>query len=79
MGTDVKLWQAEYKKDDRVRLRPRRGLHGQPKIKLKTKLDAQDASQFAVDNIIQFLKDNGCGELPEELGEEALDDNFDMR
>ena len=32
-----------------------------------------------MDNIIQCLKDNGYGELPEELGQEALDDYFDMR
>ena len=25
------------------------------------------------------LKDNGYGELPEELGQEALDNDFDMR
>ena len=30
-------------------------------------------------NIIQCLKDNGYGELPEELGQEALDNYFDMR
>ena len=32
-----------------------------------------------MDNIIQCLKDNGYGELPEELGQEALDNCFDMR
>ena len=32
-----------------------------------------------VDNIIQCLKDNGYGELPEELGQEASDNYFDMR
>ena len=32
-----------------------------------------------MDNIIQCLDDNGCGELPEELGQEALDNYFDMR
>ena len=32
-----------------------------------------------MDNIIQCLKDNGHGELPEELGQEALDNYFDMR
>ena len=57
----------------------RRGLHGQPKINEKTKLGTQDVSQFTVDNIIQCLKDNGNGELPEELGREALDNYFDMR
>ena len=46
---------------------------------MKTKLGTQDVSQFTVDNIIQCLKDNGCGELPEELGQEALDNYFDMR
>ena len=66
---DVKLWEAEYKED----------LHGQPKIILKTKLGTQDLSQFTVDNIIQCLQDNGYGELPEELGQEALDNFFDMR
>ena len=46
---------------------------------MKTKLGTQDVAQFTVDNIIQCLKDNGYGELPEELGQEALDNNFDMR
>ena len=46
---------------------------------VKTKLGTQDVSQFTVDNIIQCLKDNGYGELPEELGQEALDNYFDMR
>ena len=79
---DVKLWQVEYKEDDRVRLGPRlyrRGMHGQPKIIVKKKLGTQDVSQFTVDNIIQCFKDHGHGELPEELGQEALDNYFDMR
>ena len=50
----------------------------QPKIIVKTKLGTQDVSQFTVDNIIQCLKDNGYGEIPEELGQEALDNFFDM-
>ena len=54
-------------------------LHGQPKTIVKTKLGTQDVAQFTVDNIIQRLKDNGYGELPEELGQEALDNYFDMR
>ena len=33
----------------------------------------------SVDNIIKCFKDNGYGELPEELGQEALDNYFDMR
>ena len=57
----------------------RRGLHGQPKIIVKTKLGTQDVAQFTVDNIIQCLKDNGYGVLPEELGQEALDNYFDTR
>ena len=68
--------------EDRDRLGPklyRRGLHGQPKIIIKTKLGTIDLSQFTVDNIIQCLQDNGYGELPEELGQEALDNYFDMR
>ena len=52
---------------------------GQPKIIVKTKLGTQDVAQFTVDNIIQCLKDNRYGELPEELGQEALDNYFDMR
>ena len=79
---DVMLWEAEYKEDDRDRLGPklyRRGLHGQPKIIVKTKLGTQDVLQFTVDNIIQCFKDNCYGELPEELGQEALDNYFDMR
>ena len=54
-------------------------MHGQPKIIVKTKLGTQDVAQFTVDNIIKCLKDNGYGELPEELGQEALDNYFDMR
>ena len=80
--TDVRLWQVEFKLEDRDRLGPRlyrRGLHGQPKIIVKTKLGTQDVSQFTVDNIIQCLKDHGYGELLEELGQEALDNYFDMR
>ena len=80
--TDVRFWQVECKLEDRDRLGPRlyrRGLHGQPKIILKTKLGTQDVSQFTVDNIIQCLKDNDYGELLEELGREALDNFFDMR
>ena len=80
--TDVRLWQVEFKVEDRDRLGPRlyrRGLHGQPKTNVKTKLGTQDVAQFTVDNIIKCLKDNGYGELPEELGQEALDNYFDMR
>ena len=54
--TDVRLWQVEFKVEDSDRLGPRlyrRGLHGQPKIIVKTKLGT-----FTVDNI-QCLKDNG--------------------
>ena len=79
---DVRLWQVEFQEEDRNRLGPRlyrRGLHGQPKIIVKTKLGTQDVAQFTVDNIIKCLKDNGYGELPEELGQEALDNYFDMR
>ena len=78
----MKLWQAEYKEDDRDRLGPklyRRGLHGQPKIIVKTKLRTQDVSRFTVDNIIKCFNDNGYGELPEELGQKALGNYFDMR
>ena len=46
---------------------------------MKTKLGTQDVSKFTVDNIIQCLKDNGFGEPLEELGQEALDNYFDMR
>ena len=63
--------------EGRDRLGPRlyrRGLHGQPKTIVKTKLGTQDVAQFTEDN-----KDNGYGELPEELGQEALDNYFDMR
>ena len=80
--TDVRLWQVEFKLEDRDRLGPRlyrRGLHGQPNTIVKTKLGTQDVSQFTVDNIIQCLKDSGYRELPEELGQEALDNYFDMR
>ena len=78
----MRLWQVEFKVEDRDRLGPRlyrRGLHGQPKIIVKTTLGTQDVAQFTVDNIIKCLKDNGYGELPEELGQEALDNSFDMR
>ena len=78
----MRLWQVEFKEEDRDRLGPRlyrRGLHGQPKIIVKTKLGTQDVAQFTVDNIIKCLKDNGYGELPEELEQEALDNYVDMR
>ena len=78
----MRLWQVEFKVEDCDRLGPRlcrRGLDGQPKIIVRTKLGTQDIAQFTVDNIIQCLKDNGYGELPEELGQEALDNYFDMR
>ena len=78
----MRLWQVEFKLEDRDRLGPRlyrRGLHGQPKTIAKTKLGTQYVSQFTVGNIIQCLKDNGYGELLEELGQEALDDHSDMR
>ena len=42
--TDVRLWQVEFKLEDRDRLGPRlyrRGLHGQPKTIVKTKLGTQ--------------------------------------
>ena len=80
--TDVRLCQVEFKLEDRDRLGPRLcrgGLHGQPKIIVKTKLGIQDVSQFRVDNIIQCPRDNGYGDFPEELGQEALDNYFDMR
>ena len=47
--TDVRLWQVELKLEDRDRLGPRlyrRGLHGQPKTIVKTKLGTQDVAQF---------------------------------
>ena len=78
----MRLWQVEFKVEDRDRLGPRlyrRGLYGQPKIIVKTKLGTQDVAQFTVDNNIKCLKDNGYGELPEELGQEALGNYFDMR
>ena len=43
------------------------------------KLGTRDVSQFTVDNIIQCIKNNGYGEQPEELGQEALDNSFDLR
>ena len=57
--TDVKLWQVEFKVEDCDRLGPRlyrRGVHGQQKIIVKTKLGTQDVAQFTVDNIIKCLK-----------------------
>ena len=80
--TDVKLWQVEFKLEDRDRLGPRlyrRALHGRPKTIVKTKLGTQDVAQFTVDNIFQCIKDNGYGGLLEELGQEALENFFDMR
>ena len=44
---DVMLCEAEYKEEHRVGLGPRlyrRGLHGQPKIIVKTKLGTQDVA-----------------------------------
>ena len=60
----MRLWQVEFKLEDRDRLGPRlyrRGLHGQPKTIVKTKLGTQDVAQFTVDNISQCFKDNGYG------------------
>ena len=57
--TDVRLWQVVFKLEDRDRLGSRlyrRGLRGQPKIIVKTKLGTQDVSQFTVDNIINASK-----------------------
>ena len=51
--TDLKLWQVEYKEEDRDRLGPRlyrRGLQGQPKIIVKTKLGTQDVSKCTVES-----------------------------
>ena len=45
--TDVRLWQVEFKVEDSDRLGPRlyrRGLHGQPKTIVKTKLETQDVN-----------------------------------
>ena len=42
--TDVRLWQVEFKLEDRDRLGPRlyrRALHGQPKTIVKTKFRTQ--------------------------------------
>ena len=77
---DVRLWQVELKLEDSDRLGPRlyrRGLHGQPKTIVKTKLGTQDVAQITVDNILQCLRDNGYGELPEELGQEASESILD--
>ena len=46
---------------------------------MKAKLGTQDVSQFTRDNIIQCPTDDGYGELPEDLGQQALDNYFDMR
>ena len=57
--TDVKLWQAEYKEDDRVRLGPRlyrRGLHGQPKIIVLHSGKTSNASRtMAMENFLKSL------------------------
>ena len=72
---DVMLWQVGFKEEDRDRLGPklyRRGLHGQPKIIVKTKLGTIDLSQFTVDNIIQCLQDNGYGETARRAGTRGI-------
>ena len=77
--TDVRLWQVEFKVEDRDRLGPRlyrRGLHGQPIIIVRRVLGTQDVAQFTVDNIIKCFKENKYGELPKELGRGALDNYF---
>ena len=58
-----------------MRLGPRlyrRGLHGQPKIATRCVLSSQ-WENHPMPQIKWF------GELPEELGQEALDNYFDMR
>ena len=60
--TDVRLWQVEFTVEDRDRLGPRlyrRGLHGQPKIIVKTKLGTQDVAQCTVDNSLNASKTTG--------------------
>ena len=52
----MRVWQVEFKVEDRDRLGPRlyrRGLHGQPAIIVKTKLGIQDVAQLTVDTIIK--------------------------
>ena len=59
--TDVRLWQVEFKVEDRDRLGPRlyrRSLHGQPKIIVSRVLGTQDVAQFTVDKIIKCFKEN---------------------
>ena len=51
---------------------------GSLRIWYKAKLGTNDLSQFTVDNIIRFRQDTGYGELPEGLGQQALDNYFDM-
>ena len=58
--TDVRLWQVEFKLEDRDRLGPRlyrRGLHGQPKIIVKTEaLDNYfDMRQGKAESILDYI------------------------
>ena len=73
----MRLWQVEFKVEDVTVTKAVSERFA--KIIVKTKLGTQDVAQFTVDNIIKCLKDNGYGELLEELGQEALDNYFDMR
>ena len=59
-----------------VRLEPRlyrRGVFGQPKQIVNTKLGQGDVAEFTVDNVFKTVNENGCGDTPEEKGQEALD------
>ena len=73
--TDVKLWEAEHK-ETKPRLRPRlyrRGLLGLPKQIIKTLLGKGDPANF------RRSENNGCEDTLGEQGQEALDNDFDVR
>ena len=81
--TDVRLWQVEFKVEDSDRLGPklyRRGLHGQPKNHCENKARNTrccNSSQWTTSS--NASKTTDMENFLKELGQEALDNYFDMR
>ena len=75
--TDVRLWQVEFKLEDRDRLGPRlyrRGLHGQPKTTVKTKLATQDVNNSQGQTQLEQFKKATTQTIVAKKREEVRDD-----